>query len=128
MKKSLSVLALAGAVLIVATSLLVVDTEKVRARSTCPSGTQKFTHVCIVNGPARTAALFANASATCAAAKRRLPTSAELDGFRQQPGSTVTVAEWSSDFTSATTVIATNAGGSFEDSGIFGSLPFRCVA
>ena len=128
MTKTFSVLALAVALLIVALALMVVGTEKVRAKSTCPSGTQKFAHVCIENGPARTAATFANASATCAAAKRRLPTSAALDGFRQQPGGAVTVAEWSSDFTSATTVIAINAGGSFEDSGIFGSLPFRCVA
>jgi len=61
MTKTLSVLALAVALLILAVALMIVDTEKVRARSTCPSGTQKFAHVCIEKS-ARTAAAFDNAS------------------------------------------------------------------
>jgi UL45 protein, carbohydrate-binding C-type lectin-like len=81
----MSVLVLAVAVLIVAAALLTVDTEKVRAKSTCPSGTKKLAHVCIETG-IRDPASHSNASATCAALGRRLP-AAELDSIANSQAS-----------------------------------------
>jgi hypothetical protein len=100
-----------------------------------PSGTKKFAHVCIENGPARTEDTFANASDTCAAAKRRLPTFAELDAFRQQPGITIgstsgnrTFPEWTSEFTDLSTSIVLLDNGNTAAANQTTLEPFRCVA
>jgi hypothetical protein len=128
MKKMLSALPLAVAVLVVGLAFTVWDAEKVRARSTCPSGTQKFAHVCIEK-TARSAAIFSDASATCAAARRRLPTSAELDAFRQQSGVTLAnPSEWTSNFTSSTQVLAITDAGTYLELTLPTLDPFRCVA
>lgn len=142
MTKTLSVLALAVAVLIAAVALMVVDTEKVRARSTCPSGTQKFAHMCIeetahnntLGNPQITS--FSDASSTCANLGRRLPTAPELDAFRQQPGITLgalgTADEWVGDFLDQSSALTMTDSGSYSTgvaSGTTVSLrPFRCVA
>lgn len=144
MTKTLSVLALAVAVLIVAVALLVVDTEKVRARSTCPSGTQKFAHVCIektahnntLGNPEIVS--FSEASTTCANLGRRLPTTPELDAFRQRPGITLgapglgTADEWVGDFLDQSTALTMTDSGSYNTGVVSGTSvslkPFRCVA
>lgn len=131
MKKWFSVLGLAAAVLVVALALTSGYTDKAIGKSTCPSGTQKFARVCIAKKP-RPAANFANASADCADEARRLPTSAELDSFRQQPGVTLgdsSVSEWSSDFLDPTSVLVVSeeANGSYFAHPRTNSLPYRCV-
>ncbi|HEX5499918.1 MAG TPA: hypothetical protein VFX03_11845 [Thermomicrobiales bacterium] len=73
-------------------------------------------------------AAFAAAAAACAADKRRLPTSAELDGFRQQSDVTLPNLEWTSDFTSAGSALTINDAGNFIDVALSSATPFRCVA
>jgi hypothetical protein len=127
--KTLPVLAFAVAVLVVAIALMAVDTQKVRARSTCPSGTQKFAHVCIET-TARAADTFTNASSTCASAQRRLPTSAELDAFRQQSGVSIGEGvnpEWTSNFLSPTSLLVLYDDGDRTEHSVSSSDMFRCV-
>jgi hypothetical protein len=141
MKKVLGVLGLAVAVLIVALALTSGYADKAIGRSTCPSGTQKFVQVCIEK-EARTEQAgqqFLAASATCAALGRRLPTGAELDGFRQQPGVDITPTptfgyEWTGDILSSSTSLAMLDEEALVPDGRYylepadtSSQPFRCV-
>ena len=126
MKKTFSVLSLAAAVLVVALALSSGYADKALGKSTCPSGTQKFTHVCIEK-TARQADDFKFASADCADERRRLPTGAELDSFRQQPGVVLGIQEWTGDiFDGDQTLAMTDAGVYANVSQINNSL-YRCV-
>jgi hypothetical protein len=126
MTKPASILVSAVAVLVLA-GAFTFWSEGAAKKSSCPSGTQKFVHVCIEKS-ARADATFSAASAACAADKRRLPTSAELDAFRQQPGVTLaSPAEWSSDFNSAVSALGISDGGNYADFALTAPLPFRCV-
>lgn len=62
----------------------------------CPAGTAAFAGICVETA-ARGAALYATASSTCAGLGRRLPSFAELDGFRQQPGVDIGSNQFTSD-------------------------------
>ncbi|HEU0114947.1 MAG TPA: hypothetical protein VFQ80_09725 [Thermomicrobiales bacterium] len=127
MTKAASVLVAVATVFVLAEAFAFWN-EGAARKSSCPSGTQKFVHVCIEK-TARPPAAFADASAACAAEKRRLPTSAELDGFRQQSGVTLaSPAEWSSDFTSATSATVMSDAGAFGNNALTTATPFRCVA
>lgn len=127
MTKSASILIPAAVVLVLAAAFAFWN-EGAAHKSSCPSNTEKFVHVCIEK-TARAAAKFSDASTTCAAVKRRLPTSAELDAFRQQPGVTLAdPAEWSSDFNSAGSTLGINKDGNYAAFALSASLPFRCVA
>ena len=127
--KTLPMLAFAVAVLMVAVALMAIDTNRVRAKSTCPSGTKKFAHVCIET-TARVANTFTNASSTCASAQRRLPTSAELDAYRQQSGVSIGEGvnpEWTSDFLSPTSLLVLYDDGDRTEHSVALSDMFRCV-
>lgn len=107
-----------------------LDDAAARKRGGCPNGTQAFTHVCIETGSRATNQGFDDAAATCAALKRRLPTSAELDAFRQQDGVTLGGAEFTSDFLDGASVLGIDDNG---ERAIIGTSPgpnvvFRCVA
>jgi hypothetical protein len=128
MTKSTSILVSAAVVLVLA-GAFAFWSEGAAKKSSCPSGTQKFVHVCIEK-TARADADFPTASAACAADKRRLPTSAELDSFRQQPGITLaSPSEWTSDFNSAISALGISDAGNYGDFSLTSAqLPFRCVA
>jgi hypothetical protein len=60
----------------------------------CPAGTTLFTGVCIENTP-RAPATLGDASNSCAAEGRRLPSGGELRAFRELPEITIAAAgEW----------------------------------
>jgi hypothetical protein len=102
--------------------------EGAAKKSSCPAGAQKFVHMCIEKTD-RQPEPFVQASEACAADQRRLPTSAELDAFRQQPGITLASPdEWTSDFTSAASALGISDAGNYVDNALPNSLPFRCVA
>jgi hypothetical protein len=132
MKKTLSVSGLLAVVLMVTLAFTVWDAEKVHAKSTCPSGAQKFVRVCIEKS-AHPAVNFSDASSTCAADGRRLPTSAELDAFRQQPGvviggsGTFVTPEWISNFLSTSSSLVIFDNGNYGEVLHTASDPFRCV-
>src|SRR5690349_15818461 len=90
--------------------------DAARAGSGCPSGTRKFTHVCLETG-SRAIQSYADATATCAALKRRLPTFAELDAFRQQPGIDLTPNhfEWTAQPLSVNSAAALSDAGAVAD-------------
>jgi hypothetical protein len=129
MKKSFSVLGLAAAVLIVALALTSGYADKALGGSTCPSGTQKFMRMCIDKSVRAGNKTFYDASATCAALGRRLPTGAELDSFRQQSGVNIstTVYEWTGDILSSSTSLAMLDDGRYSVLSHSLFLPFRCV-
>jgi hypothetical protein len=100
------------------------------AALTCPTGTTRFVSVCIENtprGPKRHSA----AGRDCADERRRLPSSAELAAFREQPGVTIGT-EWSSDlgdvtYKSSFVYLAfTQTGNGVEEA--FKPFAYRCVA
>ena len=126
MRKTLSVLGLAAAVLVVALALSSGYADKALSRSTCPSGAQKFVRVCIEK-EARSEADFRTASADCADERRRLPTGAELDAFRQQDGIVLSGNEWTGDIIDQTTTLVMNDQGTYNPGLHSVSLPFRCV-
>jgi hypothetical protein len=122
--------ALVGAVL--AGSLLGSGGEGAAARrSSCPAGTQKFVHVCIEKAE-RDSVHFAAATAACVAVKRRLPTTAELNAFRQLDGITLSGSEWTGTIVSQSTAIIMNDAGQYAQFGITpvnaATAGFRCVA
>lgn len=67
-------------------------------RVSCPSGTQLFVGLCFET-LARPEANFENATATCAAAGRRLPTSAEANAWARQPGTPLQPGSWNAEWT-----------------------------
>lgn len=67
------------------------------AGPTCPAGTVPFTGVCIEAEERPTAREIGDASDDCADEGGRLPTSAELRAFAEQPGIVIPNDEWSSD-------------------------------
>lgn len=127
MKKTFSVLGLAVAVLVVALALTSGYADKAFSKSTCPQGMQKFTHVCIEK-TARQADDFNFASADCADERRRLPTAAELDSFRQQPGvELVLVLEWTGDIFDGDQTLAMTDAGVYSNLAQSNNSPYRCV-
>jgi hypothetical protein len=126
MAKTMSILA-AAAVLVFSAAFAFWNEGEAR-KSSCSKGTDKFVHVCIEK-TARGAAKFKDASTACATEKRRLPTSAELDAFRQQPDITLAdEGEWVSDLTSDTSAIVMVDAGGFANASLVNTVPFRCVA
>lgn len=101
----------------------------------CPSGSQLFGGVCIgtTNRPGNTVSVdFQDASSTCAQEGGRLPTAAELEGFRQQPGITLgegAIVEWSADFLDTSNVLTVSDSGVYGASSTVGGAfrQFRCV-
>jgi hypothetical protein len=127
MKKTLPVLSLAAAVFVVALALSSGYADKALGKSTCPSGTQKFIHVCIEK-TARQADDFQFASADCADERRRLPTGAELDSFRQQPGVELAfVLEWTGDIFDGDQTLAMTDAGVYANLSQGSNSPYRCV-
>ena len=63
----------------------------------CPSRTRYFEGACIET-KARAKANLLDANANCVQLGRRLPSVAELDGFRLEPHITLVGFEWTSDF------------------------------
>jgi hypothetical protein len=107
------------------------DDAAARKHGGCPNGTQAFTHVCIETSSRATNQGFDDAVATCAALKRRLPTSAELDAFRQQDGITLGGAEFTSDFlddTAHVLGIDDNGGRALIQTAPDINVVFRCVS
>ncbi len=133
MRKAPGVLGLAAAALVVGLALTSGYAEQALGRSSCPSGTQKFTHVCIEKSLpfGGTSANFSVATQSCAVRGRRLPTSAELNAFRQQEGIEIGIGplqgEWTSDFTSASNAIIINDDGDYTESSINTPHLYRCV-
>ncbi len=110
-----------------------LDSSQLKA--SCPAGTQSLGGACIESSMRGTARL-SSASSTCAGIGRRLPTSAELDAFRQQPNVTIGSnaseipgAEWSGAIVvdqSSGAIAMTDAGAYYPaDKNV--SLTFRCV-
>lgn len=62
----------------------------------CPEGTRPFVGVCFETEP-RGPAIISDARRDCAGEGRRLPTGAELFGFREQDGVTLENVEWAHD-------------------------------
>ena len=102
--------------------------DEARGAAGCPSGTRKFVRVCI-DRDARPRETFRDASATCAAIARRLPTGAELEAFRQQDDIALFEYEWTGDIIDETTALVMNDTGQYDQGAIHESvpLPFRCV-
>ena len=105
-----------------------LDDAAARKRGGCPNGTQAFTHVCIETNARLANGGYQDAVATCAALKRRLPTSAELDAFRLQDGITLNGPELSSDFLAIDSVDSITDDGHYIAAGLGGVQAFRCVA
>jgi hypothetical protein len=119
--------ALVGAIMVV---LMIGGLDDVGARrKACPPGTTRFVRVCIEKD-ARPADSFANATADCAADKRRLLTTAELDAFRQQPGVALGgTLHWTGTLVDSNIAITlNNAGVAFQNSTTGFNAVYRCVA
>jgi hypothetical protein len=98
----------------------------------CPSRTRYFEGSCIET-KARTAAMGLDALKRCTDAGRRLPSHAELDGFRLEPHISLVGFEWTSDIANTgTTTEETQWGVVSEDEDDFASISqshsYRCVA
>ncbi len=98
--------------------LLVFPTEDADAakKRGCPTGTQKFTNVCIETAD-RGVATFGDASADCAADRRRLPSTAELESFRQQPGVTIGQSDTLEGFEKTGDIVSPNVAIILKDDG-----------
>ena len=97
-------------------------------RNPCPAGTQKFVRVCIEKASAPPTN-FVQATTVCAGKNRRLPTTAELDAFRQQDGVTLPGMEWTGTIVGSTSAIMMNDAGSYSEAmTTLGTAGFRCVA
>jgi hypothetical protein len=100
------------------------------SRPVCPSGTVAYAGACFERAT-RAVQNFADASATCGAAGRRLPTGSELLALRTVSGIALTGAEMASDLISnagaAAYVTVTQQGSLASQSPGTGSA-FRCVA
>jgi hypothetical protein len=126
----IATLAVAALGVTVIVALGLGDTTLAR-RSNCPGGTQKFVNVCIETDD-RGVGTFVEASTACAADRRRLPTAAELESFRQQPGITIGESdsegyEWTGDLSGSNTSILVNDQGGSIVSGYSSVDSFRCV-
>lgn len=74
-----------------------LNADKVDGESfTCPAGTLLHEGVCIETTK-HTAATFSNAESVCLSERRRLPTVAELQTFRNRAGQDFTNIEWGSE-------------------------------
>jgi hypothetical protein len=98
----------------------------------CPSSTRYFEGACIET-KARNAANWFDASTTCTNLGRRLPSVAELDGFRLEPHIALVGFEWTSDFAnvdnttgSEESVVSDEGENDFGDHSQLHS--YRCVA
>jgi hypothetical protein len=106
-----------------------LDSSQLKA--SCPAGTQSLSGACIDNAVRGTDDLLA-ASSTCAGFGLRLPTSAELDAFRQRPNVTIGSggsAEWSGSIVVnvGTGALAMTDAGVYSEPDRIQNLPFRCV-
>jgi hypothetical protein len=114
--------------------LFVFPTEDADAakKKGCPTGTQKFTNVCIETAD-RGVGTFGEASADCAADRRRLPSTAELESFRQQPGVTIGQSdtlegfEWTGNIVSPNVALVLKDDGTNTTSGYSANEAYRCV-
>jgi hypothetical protein len=108
----------------------IIAAAKGTTRAACPSGTAAYAGACFERAT-RGVQNFADASATCGAAGRRLPTGSELLALRTASGIALTGAEMASDLISnagaAAYVTVTQQGSLASQSPGTGS-PFRCVA
>jgi hypothetical protein len=98
----------------------------------CPSRTRYFEGACIET-KARPAAKWLDGLKTCTDAGRRLPSVAELDGFRLEPRISLVGFEWTSEYAnSATATEETQLGVVSEDDNDFAPISqshsYRCVA
>jgi hypothetical protein len=97
----------------------------------CPTGTQEYAGACIESAT-RVAATWSTASKTCGDAGRRLPTTSELDGFRQVSGITLgSPSETTSTVTDDNTTefkITINDEGEIFGISLGSARPYRCVA
>jgi hypothetical protein len=98
----------------------------------CPSKTRYFEGACIET-KARAAAKWLDALKTCTDAGRRLPSVAELDGFRLEPHISLVGFEWTSEYAnSATATEDTELGVVSEDENDYATITqshsYRCVA
>jgi hypothetical protein len=98
----------------------------------CPSSTRYFEGACIETN-ARSATNWLDALKACTDAGRRLPSVAELDGFRLEPHISLVGFEWTSEYANtATATEETELGVVSEDENDFASISqshsYRCVA
>jgi hypothetical protein len=104
----------------------------------CPAGTRLYAGACFESAT-RTAATWFTAAEICGDAGRRIPTLAELEGFRQESGVTLGSGEWSSSLqdgdgapldTDGFVVITMNDAGGISSANDHdeGFAPYRCVA
>lgn len=95
----------------------------------CPPGTMPFTGACVEVAERPTPQRIGDASDDCADEGGRLPTSAELAAFREQPGITLPNGEWSFDMGDHDPVfrflVFTENGNGIESA--FDEIHYRCV-
>lgn len=98
----------------------------------CPTGTRSFAGGCFEES-ARSAQSFAGASAECGRAGRRLPTTSELAGFREQGNISLSGAEMASDIVDGAGENPTVGYATVTDAGVVATKTtstasaFRCV-
>ncbi len=131
MGRTSTVLGIAALALAAMLVMTLGDADKALAgRSTCPAGTQKFVRVCIDKEP-RPEANFDDASKDCADERRRLPTGAELEAFRQQPGIVLGeipgIFEWTGNIFDEDQTLAITDPGAYANQAQSATEPYRCV-
>ena len=96
----------------------------------CPTGTERYGEGCIEED-ARNNAQWTAAADNCGDDNRRLPTLAELEGFRAETGITLEDKEWTSDVDDDTGLLVAhriNDGGNRDVLDTSSLSQYRCVA